>query len=316
MAMAPALLPLKLTAVVKLPSAPQLAVKLKLPLIPAGGPPATVLLIVMSVLARAKVLTSCALLAAGGAAIATETLGAGSSTQRWLAGGVGRVPSVTTQLPLAITGVIEVLPVVAVSSVIEVLIAGATTPSLPVQTTETGKLLPVRSTGVMLADHATCLEMASCAAWQARLAVAGVLTWPAGETKSEPGVMVLVTDGVLMQAWRPASVLGHCTGTVMVQPPEGMVKPLSLMVLEPTAALRLPAVQVLLTAPAATTRGAGRLSVRFTLAIGLGVPLDNAMVKVAVLSTPPRYISDLSKDFATLGSPHAPVSEVATLTKD
>ena len=117
MAMAPALLPLKLTAVVKLPSAPQLAVKLKLPLIPAGGPPATVLLIVMSVLARAKVLTSCALLAAGGAAIATETLGAGSSTQRWLAGGVGRVPSVTTQLPLAITGVIEVLPVVAVIAV-------------------------------------------------------------------------------------------------------------------------------------------------------------------------------------------------------
>lgn len=54
MAIAPALLPLKVTAVVKLPSAPQLAVKLKLPVTPAAGPPATLLLMVMSVLARAR----------------------------------------------------------------------------------------------------------------------------------------------------------------------------------------------------------------------------------------------------------------------
>lgn len=288
MAIAPALLPLKVTAVVKLPSAPQLAVKLKLPVTPAAGPPATLLLIVMSVLARARVLTNCTLLAAGGAAIVAVALGAGSSTQIWLAGGAGRVPSVATQLPLEITGVMDALPVVGVVKVMDVLMAGSTMPSVPVQTTETGKLVPVRSTAVTFAGQTTCLAILSCAAWQASDAVAGVLTWPVGETKSVPGVMVLVTDGVLMQAWRPASLLGQLTGTVMVQPPEGMVKPLSLMALAPTAALRLPAKQVLPTEPVATTKGAGRLSVRLTLVMGFGVPLDKEMVSTVLLSLPPR----------------------------
>ena len=98
----------------------------------------------------------------------------------------------------------------------------------------------------------------------------------------------MVTEGVSMQAWRPATVLGQTTGTVMVQPPDGIVKALLLTTFEPGDALRLLAVQVLPTVPVPTTSGAGRLSVRLTLLMSVGVPLDSVIVSAAVLSLPPR----------------------------
>ncbi|MFA9286275.1 hypothetical protein ACCQ08_15915 [Comamonas sp. SY3] len=42
--------------------------------------------------------------------------------------------------------------------------------------------------------------MSSSGAWQTSDAVAGVLVCPVGERKSLPGVMVLVTEGLLRHA--------------------------------------------------------------------------------------------------------------------
>ena len=49
------------------------------------------------------------------------------------------------QLPLEMTGVTETAPAVGVLSVTLVAMLGTTMPSVPVQETLTGKLLPVRS---------------------------------------------------------------------------------------------------------------------------------------------------------------------------
>ena len=72
---------------------------------------------------------------------------------------------------------------------------------------------------------------------QVKEAAAGVRMWPLDDVKSLPGVMVLVTVGVLTQLWRPVSVSGQITGTVMLQPPGGIVKPVWVIVAAPSAVL-------------------------------------------------------------------------------
>ena len=76
-----------------------------------------------------------------------------------------------------------------------------------------------------------------------------MLTCPPAVVKSVFGVILLMTLAPVPQAARPAAVLGHLTGTVIVQPATGSVAPVRLTLLAPIEPVRVPPVQVVLTGP-------------------------------------------------------------------